>query len=33
MKRTIIILFAFLPMLLHAGVILKHSGERLEVCE
>lgn len=30
MKRTIIILFAFLPMLLHAGVILKHSGERLE---
>ncbi len=30
MKRIIIILFAFLPMLAQAGVIMKRSGERLE---
>ena len=30
MKRTIIILFALLPMVLYAGVIMKKSGERLE---
>lgn len=30
MKRTIIILFALLPMLMQAGVIMKRSGERLE---
>ncbi len=30
MKRIIIILFALLPMLMQAGVIMKRSGERLE---
>ena len=30
MKRTIIILFALLPMFLNAGVIMKKSGDRIE---
>ena len=30
MKRTIIVLFALLPMFLNAGVILKKSGDRIE---
>ncbi len=30
MKRTIIILFALLPMFLYAGVIMKKSGDRIE---
>ena len=30
MKRTIIILFALLPMLMYAGVIMKKSGDRIE---
>lgn len=30
MKRTIIILFALLPMILNAGVIMKKSGDRIE---
>ena len=30
MKRIIVIVFAILPLFLYAGVIMKHSGERLE---
>lgn len=30
MKRTIIVLFALLPMFLNAGVIMKKSGDRIE---
>lgn len=30
MKRTIIVLFALLPMILNAGVIMKKSGDRIE---
>ena len=30
MKRTIIILFALLPIVLNAGVIMKKSGDRIE---
>lgn len=30
MKRSIIILFALLPMLMYAGVIIKKSGDRIE---